>query len=138
MNKLVATLLQLNGWVAALIGSFIVLDPITMLEPYGLQPELTVGLLSELRAPGGLLIGCGLMIVRCSLDSDLYRLGLMTSALVYGSYGGVRLLGFLLDGQPPIEILTAFAIEFVLFALALYSYWRIRQVSGVSIISHQH
>lgn len=136
MSKLVPTLLQLNGWVAALIGSFIMLDPITMLAPYGLQSELTAGLLSELRAPGGLLIGCGLMIVRCSLDSDLYRLGLTTSVLVYGSYGAARLLGFLLDGQPPIEILTAFAIEFVLFTLALYSYWKIRQDSGISIMSH--
>ena len=135
MNKIVTALLQLNGWVAVLIGSFIVLDPVTLLQPYGLQSELSAGLLSELRAPGGLLIGCGLLIVRCSIAAELHQLGLMASAMVYGGYGSVRLLGFLVDGQPPTEILIAFAIEVVLFAAALFTIVSVKRGSRSTILN---
>jgi len=118
MKKLTVSLLQLNGWAAVLIGSYIVLDPVTMLAPYGLQSDLSAGLMSELRAPGGLLLICGLMIARCGLNSALHTQGLMLSIAVYGGYGGARLLGFILDGQPPIEILVATTIELVLLVLS--------------------
>ena len=68
MSRAAITLLHLNGWVAVLIGSFIVLDPVSMLSSYGLQPAPSTGLLSELRAPGGFLIASGLFIVRCALQ----------------------------------------------------------------------
>lgn len=119
MNKLTVSLLHLNGWVAVLIGSFIVMDPISMLSNYGLQSDLSIGLMSELRAPGGLLIASGLLIVRTSLNSKLFDQGLLVSALVYGSYGSVRLLSMLVDGLPPMEILIATTIEIVLFVLSL-------------------
>lgn len=126
MNKTIVTLLHLNGWVAVLIGGFIVLDPVSLLSPYGLQTELSAGLLSELRAPGGLLFACGLLIVRSALNSDYYERGLQTSVLVYGSYGVVRLLAFALDGQPPMEILAATGIELVLCGLSLLAMYKLR------------
>ncbi len=119
MKKLTVSLLQLNGWVAVLIGSFIVIDPVSMLSNYGLPSDLSTGLMSELRAPGGLLIASGLLIIRYSLNSRLYDQGLLISVLVYGSYGSVRLISMLADGIPPMEILTATAIELLLFGLSL-------------------
>lgn len=104
MSKLVRAQLHLNGWVAVLIGSFIVLDPASMLASCGLQSELSAGLMSELRAPGGLLLVCGLAIVFCSSRPAIVHSGLLLSIMVYGAYGSVRLLAMLIDGLPPVEI----------------------------------
>ena len=119
MIKVTVSMLQLNGWVAVLIGSFILLDPVAVIDPYGIQANLSAGLMSELRAPGGLLIASGLMIVHCSLNAELFALGLQHSIMVYGGYGSARLVGFVLDGQPPSEILLATGIELVLFGISL-------------------
>jgi len=118
MNKSIVALLQLNGWVAVLIGSFIVIDPASMLSAYGLQPDLSPALMSELRSPGGLLIACGLTIVRCALAIESYERGLTLSILVYGGYGITRLLSIVVDGEPAIEILLATAIEITLLILS--------------------
>lgn len=121
MNKLIRTQLHLNGWIAALIGSFIVLDPVSMLSSYGLQNEISAGLMSELRAPGGLLLVCGLVIVSCSLRPAAIQNGLLLSAMVYGGYGSVRMLAMLIDGFPAMGIMLATAIELVLFMLSVVS-----------------
>ncbi len=60
MNRISVILLHVNGWTAVLIGSMIAFNPAAMMGTFGLPSELSVGLLSELRAPGGLLITCGL------------------------------------------------------------------------------
>ena len=120
MSRAAITLLHLNGWVAVLIGSFIVLDPVSMLSSYGLQPAPSTGLLSELRAPGGFLIASGLFIVRCALQRQRYRQGFELSALLYGGYGFSRLIAWVADGQPPEAIVIAAAIELTLFAASLF------------------
>ena len=119
MSKAILTLLHLNAWIAFLIGGLIVLSPISMLSAYGFQSEISTGLMSELRAPGGLLIVCGLLILRSALSKENYQQGLQVSIMVYGGYGGARLLGFALDGQPPLEILLATAIELILCTLSI-------------------
>lgn len=128
MKKVILALLHINGWVAVLIGSLIVLDPVSMLSSYGLQPDLSIGLLSELGAPGGLLIACGLMIIRSTMIQGLLTQGLQLSVMVYGSFGAVRLLGFVLDGQPPTEILIATSIELMLCGLSLLAVWKQAQL----------
>ncbi|MDA0688345.1 MAG: DUF4345 domain-containing protein [Proteobacteria bacterium] len=126
VSKLVRAQLHLNGWVAVLIGSFIVLDPAGMLASYGLQSELSAGLMSELRAPGGLLLVCGLAIVFCSSRPAMVHSGLLLSIMVYGAYGSVRLLAMLIDGLPPVEIQLAAAVEVGLCALSAASLYNVQ------------
>lgn len=125
MSKFVIAQLHLNGWVAVLIGSFIVLDPVSMFASYGLQNELSAGLLSELRAPGGLLLVCGLMIVFCASRPATVQSGLLLSIMVYGGYGSVRLLAMLIDGLPPVEIQLATAIEVGLCLLSAITFFQL-------------
>ncbi len=115
----VKTLLQLNGWVLVLIGTYIILSPVGMLSPYGLQAELSAGLLSELRAPGALLLSSGLFIIHSAFNSSRHEQGFYLSVLVYGSYASARALGILLDGIPQIEIVAALAVELTLCGLSL-------------------
>lgn len=126
MSKLIRAQLHLNGWVAVLIGSFIILNPVGMLSSYGLQSDLSAGLLSELRAPGGLLFACGLTIVFCASRPATAHIGLLLSIMVYGSYGSVRVLSILLDGLPALEIQLATAIEVGLCALSAVSFYNIQ------------
>ena len=119
MTRLIKSLLHLNGWVAVLIGSFIVINPVSMLASYGLQSDLSAALLSELRAPGGLLIVCGLAIVQSTLSADSMRRGLILSVMLYGSYGSVRVLGIVIDGMPATGILMATAIELILCVVSI-------------------
>ncbi|MFK7864295.1 MAG: DUF4345 domain-containing protein [Pseudohongiellaceae bacterium] len=135
MNKLINSLLHLNGWVAVLIGVFIVIEPISMLSPYGLQTELSNSLLSELRAPGGMLIVCGLTIVHSAVVPHFRERGLYLSAMVYGSYAGGRLLSIFLDGIPQIEILSALAIELTLCGLSLVAIGNSRDNPALSAAS---
>ena len=121
MTRLIKSQLHLNGWVAVLIGSFIILDPVSMLTSYGLQSDLSAGLLSELRAPGGLLFVAGLAIVYCALQPARIQNGLLLSVMVFGGYGGVRLLAMVLDGLPPVAIQLATAVEISLCVLSLVS-----------------
>ena len=71
-----------------------------------------------------ILIACGLMIVRNSLQLERYQQGFELSALVYGGYGFTRLLAWVVDGQPPEAILVAAAIELVLFGLSFFMLMR--------------
>lgn len=119
MNKLTNALLHLNGWVAVLIGIFVILKPIAMLSPYGLQSELSNSLLSELKAPGGLLLVCGLAIVHSAMIPNLRERGLYLSIMVYGSYAAGRLLSIIVDGFPQMEILIALTIEAMLCGLSI-------------------
>lgn len=130
MNRIIKTQLHLNGWVAVLIGSFIILDPVNLLAPYGLQAELSAGLLSELRAPGGLLLASGLVIVFCASRPSTARNGLLLSIMVYGGYGSVRLLAILLDGPPAAEIQLAMAIEAGLCLLSAMSLYKVQFRDG--------
>ncbi|MEQ8409352.1 MAG: DUF4345 domain-containing protein [Gammaproteobacteria bacterium] len=118
MSKLIATQLTLNGWVAVLIGSFIVFEPVNMLSGYGLQPNLSPALMSELRSPGGLLFACGLVIAHSALAADNYERGLKLSTMVYGGYGITRLLSIVVDGEPAVDIMLAAAIEIALLLLS--------------------
>ncbi|MCP5347375.1 MAG: DUF4345 domain-containing protein [Gammaproteobacteria bacterium] len=126
MSKLIRAQLHVNGWVAVLIGSYIVLDPVSMITLNGLQSALSAGQLSELRAPGGLLFVCGLTIVFCASRPATVLSGLLLSIMVYGGYGSVRLLAMLLDGPPPAGIQLATAIEIGLCVLSAASCYHIQ------------
>ena len=133
MNSLIRAQLHVNAWVAVLIGSIIMLDPVSLLAPYGLQADLSTGLLSELRAPGGLLLVSGLVIVFCASRPSTAHSGILLSIMVYGGYGSVRLLAMLLDGLPPAEIQLATAIEVGLCVLSAMSLHKLQLRDGLAL-----
>jgi hypothetical protein len=47
-------------------------------------------LMSEVRGPGGLLFASGIIVLLGAVRKELSRLGLMLSALVYGTFGVSR------------------------------------------------
>lgn len=133
MKKLTITLLHINGWLAVLIGSLILFNPVGMFSTYGLQSDLSSGLLSELRAPGGLLLASGLMIIRNTQKEELYDFGFQLSIMVYGGYGFARLLSFALDGRTPVEIIIATIIELGLCMFSVFILLKRQQARHFSL-----
>jgi len=76
-------------------------------------------LLSEIRAPGGLLVISGSLILIGVFRPTLRSLALMLTVLVYGSFGLSRLLSFYLDGMPSHGLMIAMVVELVVAGIGL-------------------
>lgn len=122
-------LLALCGLIAAGIGLAILFFPAAFHATHGidLSPSSGLGspsLLSEVRAPGGALVGLGLFMLIGVFSSSLFRPALTVAATVYLSYGGARLLSLGLDGTPDSALIGATILELILGVACAVGAWR--------------
>ena len=75
--------------------------------------------MSEIRAPGGLLLIAGVYLLHQALVSRHLRSALLFGAGVFGAYGIARLLSIFLDGVPSTSLIAATSVELVVSALLL-------------------
>lgn len=108
------TVLAASGALLALIGGAMLTKTEAFLQTSGIEIHADPGLLSELRAPSGLLIISGAIMLAGSVRTRFVNLGLTTGSLVYGSYGVARLVSMILDGLPSGSLIGATAVELVL------------------------
>lgn len=110
-------LLVLSGGVLLAVG------PAVLVQPGGFTSAPTIGasasLMSELRAPGGLLLVAGGFVLWAGLRAERLCAALALSALLYGTFGVSRLLSVALDGVPSAAILGAAAVELLFGGVAL-------------------
>lgn len=131
LKKHANTLFLLAGGLMLLaIGLAITLSP----EGFYASSGITLGgdpsLTSELRAPAGMLVAAGcVMLISLPLES-FRQYALFASALVYLPYGVARLFGFTAEGLPNGNIVLAAAIE-VVFGITSLVMLR-RTVSGAT------
>ncbi len=128
-HRLTSAYLLLAGLLLLAVGGTILLAPQALHAGNGIVLGNEPSLLSEIRAPGGLLVGCAVLILL-----GVFRPGLRVSAkrlavLVYGTFGLARLLGLALDGVPATGILAATLIE---LALAAIGFWMLRRPSDTA------
>ncbi len=114
-------LLTMAGLAACTIGLALLLWPVTFERSAGiyLDPN-NVNLLSELRAPGGLIFTVGTLILSGLLFSKMRWFALQLTTLFYLSYGVSRLIAILLDGLPSNSLLAAMAIELLFGSIGLF------------------
>ncbi|MEM9293581.1 MAG: DUF4345 domain-containing protein [Acidobacteriota bacterium] len=106
--------LFLSGLLLLGIGASILLVPHAFFATNGITLGASSGdpnLLSEIRAPGGLLTASALLILLGAFRSRWSSQALALSVLVYGSFGLARALAIALDGMPAGGILAAMVIE---------------------------
>lgn len=111
--------LFLTGLLLLAIGGTILLAPHAFHAGNGIVLGDDPSLLSEIRAPGGLLVGSAILVLIGTLRRDMRSLAVLLTVLVYGSFGLARLVGLALDGMPSNGIVGATAIELAIAALAL-------------------
>jgi hypothetical protein len=111
--------LLLAGLIALLIGAVILLAPVALHATTGSDLTGQISLLSEIRAPGGLLLVCGALILAGAFVSRLTFAATLVATLAYLSYGLSRFLSLTLDGVPAPALVLAMIAELVLGAIGL-------------------
>lgn len=124
-NRLTTVFLFISGLLLLVIGGSILLIPQAFhLVGNGIVLGDDPNLLSEIRAPGGLLAGSAVLILIGAFRSNLRSLAVVLTVLVYGSFGLARLLSLTFDGMPSAGLVVATVIELVVAAIGLMIFWR--------------
>ncbi len=101
----------LAGLTALGIGGFILLDPQMFFMQNGVVLGDSPDLLSEIRAPGGLLFAAGAVIFAGAVHERLTHIAQLTAVVVFGAYGVSRAISFAVDGAPSNALIAAMIIE---------------------------
>ncbi len=105
------SLLALAGGLLLFIGSAVLFQPIAFAAANGIDLPASRSLLSEFRAPGGLLIASGVLMLVGAVRGQFLNEGLALATLVYGTYGVSRLVGAAVDGWPSASLRQAMGLE---------------------------
>ncbi|MDJ0712386.1 MAG: DUF4345 domain-containing protein [Woeseiaceae bacterium] len=118
-NTMTVIYLVIAGLLLLTIGSAILLVPHAFHGSNGIVLGDNPNLLSEIRAPGGLLAASGAMILVGAFRVRLRASAVQLTTLVYGSFGLARLVSMALDGMPSNSIVGATVLEFVVASIGL-------------------
>ena len=129
-QPLTRILLAVSGTTGLAIGLAVLFQPHAFLASSGISLGTDASLLSEIRAPGGLLLLCSLVALGGAIRHNLMQTGLVFSALIYSTYGLSRLVSIVLDGIPSPSLQLAALIELVIGALSLFALLQHGKISG--------
>ncbi|GHA03810.1 hypothetical protein GCM10008090_11310 [Arenicella chitinivorans] len=122
---LTKSLLAISGALLGGIGGSLLIAPRAFLEMSHIHLAPDPSLLSEVSAPGGILIVTAVLMILGSIKARFTNLALVAGALVYGSYGISRLVSMTINGLPTDSLIVATVIELsvavILVALKLRS-----------------
>lgn len=121
MNR---TILLLAALVATLVGLGLLIFPHPFFASNGLRLGASPSLLSEIRAPGALLVALGVVLIRGVLFEALQGPAALLGSIAYLSYAAARLVSILLDGFPHPNLLYAGAGELILGLACTWVYFR--------------
>ena len=116
-NTMTVIYLVIAGLLLLTIGSAILLVPHAFHGSNGIILGDNPNLLSEIRAPGGLLAASGIMILASAIRVRLRASAVQLTTLVYGSFGLARLVSMALDGMPSNSIVGATVLELVVASI---------------------
>lgn len=133
-NRRTTIFLFISGLLLLGIGGTILLIPHAFHASNGIILGNDPNLLSEIRAPGGLLAGSAVMIILGAFRAPMRSLAIFLTIIVYGSFGLARLIGMAIDGMPSEGIFLATVIELSIAAIGYLIY---RRRSDTSISSHK-
>ena len=113
--------LLLSGLIATAIAGTILMAPGAFYSTYGIEIAGNTDLINELKAPAGMLLLTGLLMLAGVFRSELTVASLMTATTVYLSYGMSRLSSIALDGLPHSGLVEAAVLEIVIGAVCLFA-----------------
>ena len=138
MSRLTSFFLGFAALLLLAIGGTILLIPHTFYANDGITLGNNPSLLSEIRAPGGLLASSGLLILLGAFRSHLRSLSITLTALVYGAFGLSRLIGFALDGMPSSSLVIATGVELTMAVIGLVLLWSQPDSVDSTVSAGQH
>ena len=123
-------LLLASGLLASGIAATILFAPDAFYTPYGIDVGSNVNLANELKAPAGVLLVAGLLMLTGVFRAELAVLSLTTATVVYLSYGLSRLLSMTTDGFPNGGLVSAAVLEIVIGVACLFVLVRLRRAAA--------
>ena len=96
------------------IGMSIIVSPVVFYGSYNINIGDNVSLLSELKAPAGLLLVAGVFMVYAIFDKTKRDVALGLAVLIYLSYAASRAVSMVWDGVPASGLVLATAIEAII------------------------
>ena len=116
--------LGLAGLVGVGFSAMLTFAPATLHASYGISYAPDPSLMSELRAPGAVILTMSGFILAGLLRPALAGISLALGAGVFLSWGAARFLSMAIDGLPDSGLIIAGVAE---LALGGACYWALRQ-----------
>ncbi len=113
-SKVFKTILIISGLIASVIGAAILFAPVAFYATYGIELGGNFSLLNEIRAPGGVLLASGTLIISGAFVDKLAFTAAVVSSLLYLSYGLSRVMSIAIDGIPAEGLVQAAVLEIVI------------------------
>ncbi|MHA7057712.1 DUF4345 domain-containing protein [Aquimarina sp. M1] len=113
-------LLIISGATGIVIGYCLLFSPVAFEASAGISLGDDINLLSEIRAPSGLLLIGGIVIISGAFFSKLKVHSIRLSCLLYLSYGFSRLVSILFDGFPSESLQIALFVELFIGFISLF------------------
>ena len=111
--------LLMAGIVAIGIAVTILFAPEAFYAAYGIELAGNTNLTNELKAPAGVLLVAGLLMLAGVFRAQLTTVSLTAAAAIYLPYGLSRLLSISIDGVPDSGLVGAAIFEIAVGAVCL-------------------
>jgi len=116
---LIPLFLVLSGAGLVAVGIGTLFTPHAFFASSGAILGTGASLMSEIRAPGGLLLASGIVALVAAVRGAMADAALMLVALIYGAFGAGRLVSMAIDGMPSAALNMAAALELLVTGVAL-------------------
>ena len=125
-SYLTKSLLLISGLIAAGIAVTVLFAPGPFYAGYGIDISSNASLANELKAPAGVLLMAGLLMLAGVVRTELTVASLGIASLIYLPYGLSRLLSMAIDGIPHDGLVGAAILEIAigLVCVRVWSYHR--------------
>lgn len=112
-SRVLKTVLFIAGLIGVGIGSAILFFPVAFHATSGITIGNDISLLNEIRAPGGVLLAIGILIILGAVYEKLTFTATIVATFVYLSYGLSRIVSIMLDGFPSSALIQVMVFEIV-------------------------
>ena len=129
-STVLKAILIIAGVIGAGVGGAILFIPETFHATTGIHLGGDVSLLNEMRASGGALLACGVLVMAGAWVRSLTLTSIVVSALLYLSYGSSRVLSMVVDGMPDAGLVQVAGLEIVIGLVCVFAFARYREVAG--------
>ena len=136
-NSAPTVYLTVAGLLLLVVGGAILLAPHAFYGSNGIVLGNNPDLLSEIRAPGGLLASSGVFALMSVFRRHLRLIAVQLTVLVYGTFGLARLVSMVQDGTPSTSIVGATILELLiaLIGIAMLLRYRPAPASEITVSS---
>tara|TARA_R110002049_G_scaffold159546_2_gene324527 strand:+ start:8111 stop:8593 length:483 start_codon:yes stop_codon:yes gene_type:complete len=121
-SYMIKGLLLVSGLIAVGIAVAILFMPDAFYAGYGIDTGANVSLANELKAPAGMLLIAGLLVLAGVFTPRMTAASLAMASLIYLSYGLSRLLSMAIDGIPHGGLVSAAMLEVFIGLVCLLAF----------------